>query len=397
MNNPLPRHRLLSAAVAAVLVAAIGTAAAQTASDRSRQARSQSEQGRGGDAGMYPEATREAPDTKASAKTSRKLQQMIDLQQEGKGAEAVAIADAILGDEDTNNYEKALAAQTAAQVAYEAGDVDRAVALFGQVVELDALDNTNHYTMMLNLAQLQQQQQRYEESLATYDRFFAETGSQDPQALMMKGQALFLLERYPEAATLMEEAIQASEQPKPEWQALLMQVHAKGGNAGEAVLMAEQVAAAKPEDRRAQLNLAVTYQQAGMQDKAVAVLEKMRSAGQLTEPSEYQQLYATYINMDGKEREAIAVIEDGLQKGVLSEDFNTTVALAQAHYFSGDIEPAIAAYRKAAPLDSDGSTYLNLAKVLLNEGLEADAKAAANQALAKGIPNPDEARSIISR
>lgn len=396
MSHPFSRHRLLSTAVAAVLVATMGAAAAQSASDRSRSERGQVEQQRAG-AEQFPEATREAPDMKASGKTARKLQQMVDLQQEGNGAEAVAIADAILADADSNAYEKALAAQTAAQVAYEGGDVDRAVSLFEQVVELDALDNNNHYTMMLNLAQLQQQQERYAESLATYDRFFAETGSKDPQAMMMKGQALFLLERYPEAAELMEQAIQSGGETRPEWQALLMQVHAKSGNAGEAVRMAEQVAAAKPDDRRAQLNLAATYQQAGMQDKAVAVLEKMRGAGQLTEANEYQQLYTTYINMEGKEREAVAVIEEGLAKGVLSEDFNTTVALAQANYFSGQTEPAIEAYRKAAPLDNDGSTYLNLAKVLLNEGLDEEAKAAATQALAKGIGNPDEAQSIIER
>jgi len=396
MSHSFSRHRLLCTAVAAVLVATMGAAVAQSSPDRGRPDRRQVEQQRAG-AEQFPEATREAPETKASAKTARKLQEMVDLQQEGSGAEAVAIADAILADADSNAYEKALAAQTAAQVAYEAGDVDRAASLFGQVVELDALDNNNHYTMMLNLAQLQQQQEHYAESLATYDRFFAETGSKDPQAMMMKGQALFLLERYPEAAELMEQAIQSSGGTKPEWQALLMQVHAKGGNAGEAVRMAEQVAAAKPDDRRAQLNLAATYQQAGMQDKAVAVLEKMRGAGQLTEANEYQQLYATYINMEGKESEAIAVIEDGLAKGVLSEDFNTTVALAQANYFSGQTGPAIEAYRKAAPLDNDGSTYLNLAKVLLNEGRDAEAKAAATQALAKGIGNPDEAQSIIER
>src|SRR5690606_14526951 len=127
------------------------------------------------------------------------------------------------------------------------------------------------------------------------------------------------------------------------------------------------------DDRRAQLNLAAVYQQAGMQDKSLAVLEKLRTGGQLTEAVEYQQLYTTYINMEGKEAEAIAVINEGVDKGILAEDFNTSVALAQAYYFSGQIAPAIEAYRKAAPLDDDGSTYLNLAKVLLNEGRDAEA------------------------
>lgn len=397
MNKPSTRNRLLTVAIGAVLLASAGAVAAQTPMERTRQARAEAKQERtaGNDAQRYPAATREEPRLKASGRTSDKLQEMIDLHAAGKGAEAAVIADAILANEDANNYEKALAAQTAAQIAYEGGDMARALSMFEQVVTLDALDNNNHYAMMLNLAQLQQQQKRYTEALATYDRFFAETGSEDPEAKMMKGQVLFLMDRHPEAAVLMQEAIDASDAPRPEWKALLMQVHANSGNAGEAVRMAEQVAAAKPDDRRAQLNLAAVYQQAGMQDKALAVLEKLRSGGQLSEAIEYQQLYTSYINMEGKEAEAIAVINEGIGKGILSEDFNTSVALAQAYYFSGQIEPAIDAYRKAAPQDEDGSTYLNLAKVLLNEGRDAEAAAAARSARDKGIPDPSEADGII--
>jgi len=343
----------------------------------------------------YPLATRESPGLKTSGRTGKKLQEMVDLQAEGKSAEAGAIAASLLASEDTSNYEKALAAQTAAQVAYDAGDTARALEMFERIVALDALDNNNHYAMMLNLAQLQQQQKQYEQSLATYDRFLRETGGGDAEALMMKGQTLFLMDRNEEAAAVMQQAIDASDDPKPEWKALLMQAHARSGNADEAVRMAEQVAAAKPDDRRAQLNLAAVYQQAGMQDKSLAVLEKLRTGGQLTEAVEYQQLYTTYINMEGKEAEAIAVINEGVDKGILAEDFNTSVALAQAYYFSGQIAPAIEAYRKAAPLDDDGSTYLNLAKVLLNEGRDAEAGEAAGRALEKGVPDPEEARGII--
>lgn len=397
MNKPSSRNRLLAAAVAAVLVAHVGAAVAQSPMERTRQARAEARQQRSaGDAEQrYPNATREEPRLKTSGRTSKKLQEMIDLHAAGNGTEAAVVADAVLADGEANDYEKALAAQTAAQVAYEGGDMARALSMFEQVVALDALGNNDHYAMMLNLAQLQQQQKRYAEALATYDRFFAETGSDDPEAKMMKGQVLFLMDRHPEAAALMQEAIDASDTPKPEWKALLMQVHANSGNADEAVGMAEQVAAARPDDRRAQLNLAAVYQQAGMQDKALGVLEKLRAGGQLSEAIEYQQLYTSYINMDGKEADAIAVINEGIDKGILSEDFNTSVALAQAYYFSGQVAPAIDAYRKAAPLDDDGSTYLNLAKVLLNEGRDAEAAAAAREARSKGLADPSEADGII--
>ena len=61
------------------------------------------------------------------------------------------------------------------------------------------------------------------------------------------------------------------------------------------------------------------------------------------------------------------------------------------------VEPAIEAYRKAAPLDERGETYLNLAKVLANEGRLPEAKQAAQQALDKGVRTPEDARRILAR
>lgn len=404
MTFPTPRNRVLLAGVAAAMLTfgVIGTASAQRslaereqATDREEGKQESSEAAKTQAAPIYPQATREEPKLELSAATSKKLNAMMAFHGEGKTAEARAAADQIIADEDASNYAKAYAAQIAAQIAYDGGDTATAAKYYAQALALDGLDNNSHYNVMLNLAQLQQANGQTAESLATYERFFGETKSQDPTHLMMKGQALYQMKRHPEAVAVMKQAIDASAEPRPEWQALLMQAYVESGEGTEAVRMAEQVAAAKPDDKRAQMNLAIVYQQAGMPEKAIAVLEKLRAGGKLSEAGEYQQLYVTYINMEGHEKQAIEVIQEGLQKGALKPDFNTGVALAQSYYFSGQMAPAIEAYRKAAPLDTDGSTYLNLAKILLNEGRGNEAKAAAEQAIAKGIEQPDQATSII--
>ena len=410
MNTPVARNRLQQAGILTALLALAAPAAAQTGLEAGKAARAQGmamqdralqrdqarKDGFTEDA-AYPDATRKPPGLRASGRTADKLEKMMKLYDDGKGAEAHAIADEIINANGANEFEKAYAAQIAAQVAYDGGDADTAVKYYEQALGFDGLDNNAHYNVMLNLAQLQQAAGQPEASLATYERFFKETRSQQPAHLMMKGQSLYLMKRYAEAATVMKQAIDASEEPSPEWQALLMQAYAEGGQGNQAVQMAKEVAAAKPDDKRAQMNLAIVYQQAGMIDESTAVLEKLRKSGQLTEASEYQQLYATYINLEGHEKQAVEVIEDGLKKGVLKPDFNTYVALAQGNYFSGQPDAAIAAYQKAAPLDDDGETYLNLAKVLANEGRLAEAKAAAAEAVAKGVAKPEQARAIIAR
>jgi tetratricopeptide (TPR) repeat protein len=149
-------------------------------------------------------------------------------------------------------------------------------------------------------------------------------------------------------------------------------------------------------DKKAQLNLASVYLQADKFDQAAAILEKLRSSGQMTDEKEYRQLYTTYANMDGKEKEVIAVINDGMQKGVLKPDQQTYLALAQSYYYSDQIAPAIEAWQKAAPMSKDGETYLNLAKVLWQEDRIPEAKQAAKSALEKGVKKPEEAKKIIA-
>ena len=402
MNKFSFRNRsVLAAAIGAVLVfGTVSQVEAQTAQERGEQRRARNadkQQGasKGKAAVDYPEATRKV-DAKASSKASPKLQKMVDLYDDDKAQEAIAAANEIIANQAFNAYDHAFAAQIAAQASYDNDDAAGAKKYLQQAIDFDGLDNNSHFGAMYMLAQLQLQDDQYAESLKTLDRFFVETKSTKPEQLVLKGNALYRLERYPEAATVLKQAIDTSPDPKPEWQQLLMATYAESGNAAEATKMAEAVAAKNPGDKRAQMNLAAVYQQADMLDKSAAVLEKLRAAGQLTEDREYRQLYATYLNMDGREKDAIGVINEGLEKGVLKPDYQSYVALAQANYFADQFGPAIDAYKKAAPLAPDGETYLNLARVLWQEDRIPEAKEAARQAVAKGVKKPDDAKKSLA-
>nr|WP_242003081.1 tetratricopeptide repeat protein [Vulcaniibacterium tengchongense] len=391
---------MLAAAIGAVLAfGAISQVSAQSAQERAEQRRARQAERAGKQekpADEYPQATRKSPDIKASSKAGSKLQKLVKLYEDEKPAEARALADEIIGNASFNAYDRSFAAQIGAQAAYDADDTAAAMDYLKKAIEFNGLDNNAHFGAMFMLAQLQLQEDQYEQSLQTLDRFFAESKSTKPEHLVIKGNALYRLERYPEAAAVLKQAIDASPEPRNDWQQLLMAAYNEGGQSAEAVKIAENLAAKNPNDKRAQLNLAVVYQQADMLDKAAGVLEKLRASGQLTDDKEYRQLYATYLNMDGKEKEAVAAINDGLQKGVLKPDYQVYVALAQAYYFSDQFGPAIDAYRKAAPLAPDGETYLNLARLLWQEDRIPEAKEAAQQAIAKGVKKPEDAKKILA-
>lgn len=387
---------LSAAAVAPQAVAANVSPAVSAQADECQRERRRP---RGGDSAKqqerYPDATRQAKTEGASARMGRRLNQLNEAMGESDYDAVLEIANDIISEPRANDYDKAFASNLAGHAAYNNDDLEGAKRHIAQAIEYDALDNTNHFQAIFMLAQLHAQDEENDEALALLDRYFTESGSKDAEELVLRGQILYQAERYDDAIPALREAIEASEDAPSSWTQTLMSAYAMSGREAEATALAEQMAAAAPDDKRSQINLVSLYLQANQDAKALEVLERLRAAGQLTEDREYRNLMAMHLNNEGGEARAIEVINEGIEKGVLETNHQTYLALAQAYYFSDQVEPAIEAYRKAAPLDEDGETFLNLARVLYGEGREAEAAEAARQALSKGVANEQDARRII--
>ena len=311
---------------------------------------------------QYPQATRQEPETIASKEGLKKLQEVQKLYEAQDYANAIAKANVIATDASSNAYEKAFAYQLAGSAAAADGDDATAAQDFEKALATNGLDNNNQYTVMYNLAVTQYGLEQNDKALQTLDRFLAETKSDKPEAQNLRGGILMALERYDEAGKL--------------YGALL---------------------AAHPDDKNIRMNAVAAYQQAEQPDKAVALLADAQAKGQLTQDSEYRALYVSYINAD-KDKEALAVIEDGIAKGVihpgpeLAKDY---MVLGQKAYYASDLPTAIAMYGKAAPLAADGEAALNLAKIYAEAGKPAEAKAAAQQALDKGVKDTAAAKKLL--
>ena len=390
------KQALLSLFIATALggVVIVDTASAAASADR-----------RGRKAGeaakveaLFPAATRVEPGLKASSKIGPKLNKVFAAYNKDAFEEVRQLADPIIADPAANAYEKAVSAQLAAQAAYGLDDVEAAKAYLTQAVEANGLDNNNHLQSLLMLAQLQlQDDEKDPAGQANLERFFAESQSTRPEDLIFKGQNLYQAERYAEAIPVLKQAIAAAAEPKDSWYQVLMAALASNEQTGEAVQIAKQLADKNPSDKRVQMNLASMYMQAEQYAEGAAVIERLRAAGQLTEEREYRQLYGIYANMDNQEAKVIEVVNEGLAKGIIKEDHQAYLALAQSYYFTDKIDQAIEAWKKAAPLSPNGETYLNLARVLHGEGRIPEAREAARQAIAKGgLRKPEDAQKIIN-
>lgn len=347
---------------------------------------------------LFPNATRDVADGRVSSRMQRQINAMIKaLNDEDDPEKARRVADEVLANDRASTFEKALAAQVAGTAAAELDDIPASIDYLQRAVDENALDNDSHYSAMQNLAISLLNDDKMAEAIALLTRLIGETKTENADVHYALAGAYLQNEQYPEGIEALKTAIGFASAPKPEWQQLLMSAYLEAQNPAEAAKVGEALISQRPDDKRLLMTLASAYLDLEQEAKAISLLETARNRGLLTEARDYQTLYSLYFNADGREKDVIAIIEEGLAKGLLRRDLPTLSALAQASYFAEDMAKALETYREAAALDPKGETGLNYAKVLSGEAEDAAARDAAKAALAKGLSKPGEAWMIIAR
>lgn len=339
------------------------TGSAAAASERARQRRAEAAAKANQQPDLFPQATRKPPERKVSqkeAKTANELQAMFDKEQY---AELMPKVDAFLADTQ-NPYLVSYFSQLAGSAALKLDDQQKGAAYYLKAVEGNGLDNNGHYQIMFNLAVTLHELERYPEALSWIDRYLTETKNESEQALGLKAYVL-----------------------------------SRVGRAAEGAALYEKLLVAKPGDAGILMNAVSLYQEADDYEKANALLENARKQGQLKEPNAYRMLFVGYINAE-KYKLAEEVLLDGVAKGVLQPSqtlANDYSIIAQNYYAEEKVAQAIDFYTRAAKIATNGEAALNLAKVLSNENRMTEAKAAAREALAKGVKKPQEANNILAK
>ena len=344
---------------------------------------------------LFPNATRVEPKAKPVQRLQKDLQKMYDTSQEdGKEAEAEALALEMLANPRAGVYEKSIANQVLGFARLNADNYPEAITYLQAAIDAGGLNNDQHYQLMFNIAQMQLAEEMYDDSLATMDRFITETQTKKSEHLALKGNALYRLERYQEAVPVLKEAMASATTQQSTLAQLLMASYFELEQPQEAAAIAETLLAKEPDNKALVRNLASIYINADMTDKAMQLMDGARQRGLLTEERDYQQLYQLY-HFNEKEAEAIATIKEGLDKGILKPAVEPYRVMAEAYYFSDNFVEAAAAYGKAAEYATDGEPSLNQARMFAELEQWPACKAAAQAAIAKGVKRTGEAWIIV--
>src|SRR3546814_15741828 len=104
----------------------------------------------------YPEATREEPEAKASAKLSKDLKKIFDAYEADDAASVVPLADEMIANEKANAYERSISARLAAASLIGEDDA-KAMAYLQKALAFNGLSNNDHYDQIPHLGQLTMQ------------------------------------------------------------------------------------------------------------------------------------------------------------------------------------------------------------------------------------------------
>ena len=344
---------------------------------------------------LYPNATREEPKAKAASRTQRLLQRMFDLSQEdGKEAEAEAAANELLQARGAGAYEASIANQILAQIEMERDNYPGAIEYFKKALEAGGLNNNQHYQVLMTVGQMQFQEEMYAEAAETFTRWMEETRSETAQVYALRGNSYYRMEQFEAAVSDLRKSISLQEKPELQVSQLLMASLFDLGRTAEAAEVASSILQSDPNNVSLIRNLASIYVNAEQIDKAAAVLEDGITRGVLTEERDYVELSKMYRYAE-QDLKAAELINRAMQEGKVQPTLEIYRGLGEAYYFSENIPQAAEAFGKADELATDGEMALNHARTLAELERWPETKAAANRAISKGVKRPGDAYVIL--
>ena len=302
------------------------------------------------EAPLYPNATRKDPKNDMNSSSVQKdLQKALDMVNDNKADEAAPLFQKIIDDPKAGKYAHALATQGLGQIAYDKQDNAGAIKAWRSAYDQDALPNNQHFTLLLNIANLQQQDEKYQDSLNTLDEYFKATNGGKPEAYALQGNDYYRLDKYQQAIDAITKAQSMTDKPNDNWNQILMASYAGLDQYDKAGEILEKQLAKSPGDAKLVEQAVKVYVNGRQFDKAQALLDKNKSSlGNDTLYQLYRALGAGY----SQEKDADA--------------------------------KAIDAFAKASPLAKTGEVDYYRGSLLLNNDRAKDATDALQQAIAKG-------------
>lgn len=269
-----------------------------------------------------------------------------------------------------NDYEKAMLWNFYAGVYYGKEDIPRTIDAYGNVLKQENLPAGLRNASLFAIAQLYLVTEKYQKALDVLAQWFASVDEAQPDAYILKAQALYQLDRFAAAESPIIEALKIAkergQQARESWLSLLLAVYFEQDKYSNAAKVLELLVAYYPK--------ATYYKQLsgiyGLLDREVdqiAVQRAAYEAGMLDNESDIMNLARMYLSKEAP-FPAIQVMRTALASKAVKEDADSLKLYAQALAFGQEHEAQIPVLEKLAKLTKDGEHAVYLGQALTELG-----------------------------
>ena len=284
-----------------------------------------------------------------------------------------------------DRYLQAILNQALAQVEWSRENFDPALSYFEKAVELDALPDQAHFSLMYQIAQLYFLKERYQDALDRLELWFCKSPPEKitSAAWVLKASIYARQENFAKTLESIEIAIAMDEDPKEAWYQLKLASHYELEQYPQAAETLATMIIRWPEKKLYWTQLSQIYYKLKQDEKALAIIALAYRRNMLDKQSDITYLSSLYSSADVPYK-AAEVLEKGINDGIVESTQSHWTAVADSWYSAEELEKALVAYEKAGKAAKDGSLDLRRGYLLIDLERWPDALVALNAALEKG-------------
>ena len=300
--------------------------------------------------------------------------------------------------DDLNSYETAQMWNFYAFIYFGQDNYREAIRAYEMVLEQPELPLGMEQTTMYTLCQLYFQQERYDDSLAMLDRWFALSENPGADPYILRAQLFYSLQRFEEGIEPVLTAIGINQElgraPQENWYRLLNVFYYELEDYGNVIDVLRTMIEIWPK-REYFVQLSAMYGQEGNDAAQMGLYEVVHEAGWLTRGNEFIQMAQLLLQADVPIR-AAKILEAALDSGTVESNERNWRLLAQSWQLAQEDLKAVPALTRAAGLAEDGTLNVNLAQSYQNLYEWEDCAEAARDGIRKGdLRREDQAYMIL--
>lgn len=373
--------RLLSLALATALGLGLSTYSPDASAQRGKEAKAEVIE-------VLKTSGRKNPKVSTSRDGARNLQKAIDLYYEDDEAKSEEALELVNRQLESNSrltpYEKAKFNQLKAQLLNDRDDLEGAIEAAQATLSPDGLPNIEYLDSQYNLAVMLSNAERYEESIAAANAWAGDAPKMTSGVAVLQARNHYDLEQYDKAVEWIDQAFATGDEPQKAWFQIRVNALYSLERYDDAIAYLTELLSKQPGQPEF-LNLLVNaYIEKENYPGALQVLLDAQAAGQLSNETQYVQIYQLYTSTDQPIKAAEA-LETFLGGGQIKPTANRYIDLGEAWYEAEKQDQALAAFRKASELSPDnGSADAWMGALLLDMEKAKDAKVALDTAFRKG-------------